>query len=80
MKFVPPDTCLADYKARRTAFVHDLIEQFPDDMKERAIRLRAWMAENSPYTDAERLDNLARFLLEECYDDDVAAKRNTQDR
>ena len=39
MKFVPPDTCLKDYKKRRNSFLND------------AKEFRRWIDENSPYSD-----------------------------
>jgi hypothetical protein len=51
MKFVPPDTCLKDYKRRRSAFLEKLIASTPN-VTLRAKEFRRWIAENSPGTNA----------------------------
>jgi hypothetical protein len=50
MKFVPPDTCLKDYKKRRSAFLTELIASTPN-VSARAKEFRRWIDENSPYSD-----------------------------
>ena len=50
MKFVPPDTCLKDYKKRRSAFLKELIASTPN-VSARAKEFRRWVDENSPYSD-----------------------------
>jgi hypothetical protein len=52
MNFVPPDTCLQDYKKRRRAFLKHLIASTPN-VSVRAKEFRRWIDENSPYSDAE---------------------------
>jgi hypothetical protein len=49
MKFVPPDTCLKDYKKRRSAFLKELIASTPN-VSVRAKEFRRWIDENSPYS------------------------------
>jgi hypothetical protein len=49
MKFVPPDTCLKDYKKRRSAFLTELIASTPN-VSARAKEFRRWIDENSPYS------------------------------
>ena len=63
MNFVPPDTCLKDYKKRRSAFLKELIASTPN-VSARAKEFRRWIDENSPYSDikAER-DRKWRFAL-----------------
>jgi hypothetical protein len=51
-KFIPPDTCLDDYKMRRSAFLKELIAATPN-VGLRAREFRRWIDENSPYTDPE---------------------------
>ena len=65
MKFVPPDTCLADYQARRSAFIKQLVADTPDDMQARADGFCAWIDENSPYDYYEKLRNLKQALTED---------------
>jgi hypothetical protein len=50
MKFVPPDTCLKDYKERRSAFLKELIASTPN-VSARAKEFRRWIDENSPFSD-----------------------------
>jgi hypothetical protein len=50
MKFVPPDTCLNDYKKRRSTFLKELIASTPN-VSARAKEFRRWIDENSPYRD-----------------------------
>jgi len=52
MKFVPPDTCLKEYKKRRSAFLKELIASTPN-VSARAKEFRRWIDENSPYSDNE---------------------------
>jgi len=52
MKFIPPDTCLRDYKKRRSAFLDELIASTPNVIL-RAKKFRRWIAENSPGSNAE---------------------------
>src|SRR5262249_25540781 len=49
MKFVPPDTCLKDYKKRRSAFLMKLSASTPN-VSARAKEFRRWIDENSPYS------------------------------
>ena len=49
MNFVPPDTCLKDYKKRRRAFLKELIASTPN-VNVRAKEFRRWIDENSPYS------------------------------
>jgi hypothetical protein len=48
MKFVPPDTCLKDYKKRRSAFLTELIASTPNVSAREEFR--RWIDENSPYS------------------------------
>jgi hypothetical protein len=50
MKLVPPETCLKDYKKRRSAFLEELIASTPN-VSMRAKEFRRWIDENSPYSD-----------------------------
>ena len=50
MKFAPPDTCLKDYRKRRSAFLKELIASTPN-VSARAKEFRRWIDENSPYGD-----------------------------
>ena len=50
MKFVPPETCLEDYKKRRSAFLKELIASTPN-VSLRAKELRRGIDENPPYSD-----------------------------
>ena len=52
MNFVPPDTCLQDYKKGRSAFLKNLVASTPN-VSTRAKEFRRWIDENSPYSDAE---------------------------
>jgi hypothetical protein len=52
MNFVPPDTCLQDYKKRRSAFLKDLVASTPN-VSTRAKEFQRWIDENSPYSDVE---------------------------
>jgi hypothetical protein len=47
MKFVPPDTCLKDYKERRGVFLKELIASTPN-VSVRAKEFRRWIDKNSP--------------------------------
>jgi len=49
MKLVPPDTCLKDYRKRRSAFLEELIASTPN-VSVRAKEFRRWIDENSPYS------------------------------
>jgi len=49
MKLVPPDTCLKDYKKRRSSFLEELIASTPN-VSVRAKEFRRWIDENSPYS------------------------------
>ena len=53
MKLVPPDTCLKDYKKRRSAFLEELIESTPN-VSVRGKEFRRWNDENSPYSDNDQ--------------------------
>ena len=46
MKVIPPDTCLRDYKKRRSAFLDELIASTPN-VSLRAKEFRRWIVENS---------------------------------
>jgi hypothetical protein len=50
MNFVPPDTCLQEYKKRRSAFLKHLIASTPN-VSVRAKEFRRWIDENSPNSD-----------------------------
>jgi len=50
MNFVPPDSCLKDYKKRRSAFLRHLIASTPN-LSLRAKEFRRWIDENSPKSD-----------------------------
>ena len=50
MKFAPSDTCLKDYKKRRTVLLKELIASTPN-VSMRAKEFRRWIDENSPYSD-----------------------------
>jgi hypothetical protein len=54
MKFVPPDTCLKDYRKRRGAFLNELIASTPN-VSVRAKEFRRWIDENSPYSDNDEV-------------------------
>jgi hypothetical protein len=51
MKFVLPNTCLEDYKKRRSAFLKELIASTPN-VSVRAKEFRRWIDENSPDDEA----------------------------
>jgi len=53
MKFVSPDTCLKDYKERRSAFLKELIASTAN-VSVRAKEFRRWIDENSPYSDNDQ--------------------------
>jgi hypothetical protein len=50
MKLVRPDTCLKDYKKRRSAVLDALIASTPN-VSVRAKEFRRWIDENSPHSD-----------------------------
>jgi len=50
MNFFPPDTCLQDYKKRRSAFLNHLIAS-TRNVSVRAKEFRRWINENSPHND-----------------------------
>ena len=50
MKLVPPDSCIKDYKKRRSAFLDELIASTPN-VSARAKEFRRWIDENSPHSD-----------------------------
>jgi hypothetical protein len=50
MKFVPPDTCLKDYRKRRSSFLKELIASTLI-VSVRAKEFRRWIDENSPHSD-----------------------------
>ena len=50
MNFVPPDTCLKDYKKRCSAFLKELTASTPN-VSARAKEFRRGIDENSPYSD-----------------------------
>jgi len=54
MKFAPPDTCLRDYKNRRSAFLEELIASTPN-VSLRAKEFRRWIDANSPYIDNDEV-------------------------
>jgi hypothetical protein len=49
MKSIPPESCLKDYKKRRSAFLEKLIASTPN-LSMRAKEFRRWIDENSPYS------------------------------
>jgi hypothetical protein len=53
MNFVSPDTCLQDYKERRSAFLEHLIASTPN-VSVRAKEFRLWIDENSPHSDNDK--------------------------
>lgn len=59
----PPDSSLADYTARRRAFMVTLNVTNPTP-RERLDCMRRWMEANSPYGPSEKLANLMRALKE----------------
>ena len=73
MKFVQPDTCLADYQARRSIFLKGLCAR-TSNLRERADEFEKWTDTNSPYSSAEKLANL-RWAL---FDDDDAPHLSQQ--
>ena len=64
MYLKPPDSSLADYVARRRAFMLTLNATSPTP-RERLECMRKWMEANSPYSPAEKLANLNRALMED---------------
>ena len=62
MHLHPPDSSLADYRERRSAFMKTLHGATP---KQRLEALRGWLDKNSPYSPEEKLANLRRALREE---------------
>ena len=50
MKSIPPESCLKDYKKRRSAFLEELIASTPN-LTVRAKEFRRWIDENSPHSD-----------------------------
>ena len=54
MKLVPPDTCLKDYKKRRSAFLEEMIASTPN-VSVRAKEFRRWIDENSNCSDNEKV-------------------------
>lgn len=64
MKFKAGDTCLEDYQERRRIFLKKMVDEDRSD-KERLKMFREWIETNSPYTAAERLENLKAALREE---------------
>jgi len=50
MNFVPPETCLQDYKKRRSAFLEHLIASTPN-VSVRAKEFWRWIDENSRHSD-----------------------------
>jgi len=54
MKFLPPDTCLKDYRKRRSAFLNELIASTPN-VSVRAKEFRRWIDENSPHSDHDEV-------------------------
>jgi len=60
MNFVPPDSCLQDYKKRRSALLQHLIAS-TSNVSLRAKEFRRWIDENSPKRDNdEAYDSDAR--------------------
>lgn len=64
MKLKPPDSSLADYVARRRAFMVTLNATNPTP-RERLDCMRRWMEANSPYSPSEKLENLRRALFDD---------------
>jgi hypothetical protein len=64
MKLKPPDSSLADYVARRRAFMVTLNATEPT-ARERLVCMKRWIDANSPYSPAEKLANLRRALMED---------------
>lgn len=62
MHLRPPDSSLADYQERRSAFVKTLRGGTP---RERLTALKEWLDQNSPYSPAEKLANLRAAFREE---------------
>jgi hypothetical protein len=64
MNLKPPDSNLADYVARRCAFMLALNATNPTP-RERLDCMRKWMEANSPYSPEEKLTNLVRAFKDE---------------
>lgn len=64
MNLKPPDSSLDDYRARRRAFMLALSATGPTP-SERLECMKRWIDANSPYTAAEKLENLRRALMED---------------
>lgn len=62
MHLRPPDSSLADYQERRSAFVKTLRGK---SNSERLAAFREWTAANSPYSPDEKWANLRAALREE---------------
>jgi hypothetical protein len=62
MNLKPPDSSLADYQERRSAFLKTLHGTTP---QQRFAALKEWIDANSPYSQAEKLANLRAALREE---------------
>ena len=75
MKLVPPDSCLKDYKKRRSAFLNELIASTPN-LSVRAKEFRRWIDENSPHSDNHEALRLYADLAKEAFKSyqDFAAK------
>lgn len=64
MHLKPPDSSLADYVARRRAFMLALNATGPTP-RERLVCMKRWIDANSPYSPEEKLANLKRALMED---------------
>jgi hypothetical protein len=64
MRLKPPDSSLEDYVARRRTFMITLNASQPTP-RERLDCMRTWLEANSPYSPAEKLENLKRALMED---------------
>jgi len=64
MKLKPPDSSLADYQARRRAFMLALNATGPTP-RERLKCMKRWIDANSPYSATEKLANLKLALFED---------------
>jgi hypothetical protein len=62
MKLKAPDSSLADYQERRSAFIKTLQGT---TTSERLAAVREWMSANSPYSPEEKWANLRAALREE---------------
>jgi hypothetical protein len=71
MNLKPPDSSLDDYVTRRRTFMLALNASNPTP-RERLDCMCRWMEANSPYTAAEKLENLVKALRE----DEAATKTN----